>query len=334
MAPPLRRAVLAVALLSSSSLVAQELGTNGGPYAPIVLLLPSGPRTLALGNTGVAGRDDDVIFFNPAQLVIARGFSGSIERYSATSAGGGLSAVTRFNNGGIGIGMRMADYETPTNSYPPDRGTMLRTAPGNGTSVEATVGLAQLIKGVRAGIAAKYVEDNVPAVRGSRGAVDVGVSRDFFTRYTFGLAVQNIGSSISVPCVVARQTAAGSNDCMVISGIPPFPPDTRVTSARLPLRTTFGAQTQQAVGQFDLMATAALSALRMGWLGGSGGAELGYSWLDGYSVALRAGARSTLPGEAAFTAGAGFTMDRLSIDYAAEALTGSRWGQRIGLRVR
>ena len=48
----------------------------------------------------------------------------------------------------------------------------------------------------------------------------------------------------------------------------------------------------------------------------SGGAELGYSWLDGYSVALRAGARRPLPARQPFTAGAGFTMDRLSIDYA------------------
>ena len=326
----LRRAVLAVALLLPRTIVAQQLRPYGGPYAPIILLLPSGPRTLAVGNTGVAGRDDDVIFFNPAQLVIARGFSGSIERYSATSAGGALSAVTRFNTGGIAIGMRMADYETGLR-YPPDRGTMLDPAAGNGTSLEAIVGVGQVIKGVRVGVAGKYVEDNVPALRASRGAVDLGVSKDFFGPYTFALAVQNLGSSITIPCEAARVRAAGTLDCVPPQGVPPVP---EFTSVRLPLRTTLGVQTQRAVGQFDLMATAALSALRMGWLGASGGAELGYSWLDGYSVALRAGARSTLPGEAAFTAGAGFTMDRLSIDYAAEALTGSRWGQRIGLRVR
>jgi hypothetical protein len=312
--------------------MAQALGTNGGPYAPLVLLLPSGPRTLALGNTGVAGRDDDVIFFNPAQLVIARGFSGSIERYSATSEGGALSAVTRFNTGGIAIGMRMANYETPLDAYPPDRATMLNPDIGNGTSLEAVVGVGQVIKGVRVGVAGKYAEDNVPSMRVSRGAVDLGVSKDFFGPYTFGLAVQNIGSSMTIPCELARQSAAGTMDCVPPPGLPPFP--RQFTSARLPLRTTLGVQTQRPVGQFDLMATAALTALRAGWLGASGGAELGYSWLDGYNVALRAGARSTLPGEAAFTAGAGFTMDRLSIDYAAEALTGSRWGQRIGLRIR
>jgi hypothetical protein len=319
---PLRALLwLSAPFLVPALLAAQA--ADGGPYGPIGLLLPSGPRTMALGNTGVAGRDDDVIFFNPAQLVIARGFSGSIERYSATSAGGALSAVTRFNTGGIAMGMRMVDYETPTSVYPLDRGSMLNAAAGNGTSLEAVVGVGQVIKGVRVGLAGKYVEDNVPAIRVSRGAVDLGVSKDFFGPYTFALAVQNIGASTEIPCSTTRTcTPPTSNQ---------FPGTNPVY---LPLRTTFGVQTQRPVGQLDLMATAALWMLRADWVGASAGAELGYSWLDGYSVALRAGARSTLPGEAAFTAGAGFTMDRLSIDYAAEALTGSRWGQRIGLRVR
>lgn len=323
MAPPLRRAVFAVALLWPLSLVAQG-SSNGGPYAPLILLLPSGPRTLAVGNTGVAGRDDDVLFFNPAQLVIARGFSGSIERYSATSAGGALSAVTRFNTGGIAIGMRMVDYETPTNLYPVNRGTMLEPHPSNGTSLEAVVGVGQLIKGYRVGLAGKYVEDNTPAFQLSRGAVDLGVSKDFFGPYTFALAVQNIGASADVPCALTQTCVLDPGN-----GV-----SDAITPVRLPLRTTLGVQTQRGVKQIDLMATAAVFMLRADWVGASGGVEAGYSWLDGYSIALRAGAHSTLPGEAAFTGGAGFTMDRLSIDYAIEALTGSRFGQRFGLRIR
>jgi hypothetical protein len=220
--------------------------------------------------------------------------------------------------------MRMVDHETPTSVYPLDRGTMLDAAPGNGTSVEAIVGVGQLIKGIRVGVAGKYVEDNVPALRVSRGALDLGVSKDLFTRYTFALAVQNIGASTEVPCATTRTCTPPPGNTV------PNP----TTPVRLPLRSTFGVQAQGPVGEFDLMATAAVWMLRADWFGASGGAELGYSWLSGYSIALRAGARSTLPGEAAFTAGAGFNMDRLSIDYAAEALTGSRFGQRIGLRVR
>ena len=323
----LTRAVLAAALLAPRTLIAQ----NGGPYAPIILLLPSGPRTLALGNTGVASRDDDVLFFNPAQLAIARGFSGSLERYSAHASGGTLSAVTRLATGGVAVGMQMADYELPPDLYPPDRGTMLPAGLANGTSVEAIAGLAQVFKGYRLGVAGKYVEDNVPAIRVSRFAADLGASKEFFGPYTFALAVQNLGSSMTVPCAIARQAAAGTSDCVPTPGLPP---SLQFTSARLPLRTTFGVATGQPVGAFDVVATAAVYALRANWLGASGGAELGYSWLDGYSVALRAGARRPLAGESAFTAGVGFNMDRLSIDYALETLAGSRVGQRIGLRIR
>ena len=69
-------------------------------------------------------------------------------------------------------------------------------------------------------------------------------------------------------------------------------------------------------------ATAAVSVLRNEWVVPSGGAEVGYSWLDGYSIALRAGRDvARCAARRRFTAGAGFNMDRLSIDYALETLS-------------
>src|SRR4051812_28892977 len=162
----LRHAVLAVALLYPSCVFAQELRPNGGPYAPIVLLLPSGPRTLALGNTGVAGRDDDVIFFNPAQVAIANGFSVSGERLSETAGCGALSAVTRFNgSGGIAIGMRMANYQLPQGIFPATRLTLLDAGTSSSMSAEASIAYAAPFKGTRIGVAAKYAEDVTSSVR-------------------------------------------------------------------------------------------------------------------------------------------------------------------------
>src|SRR6266571_347816 len=69
--------------------------------APTVLRLPASARALGMGNVGVASRDDDVLFYNPAQVAIARGMSVSGERYSSSASGATLSSVTRFNNGGI-----------------------------------------------------------------------------------------------------------------------------------------------------------------------------------------------------------------------------------------
>ena len=287
-----------------------------------------------MGNTGVAGRDDDVLYFNPAMLVVARGFSASVERYSPWSSGGSISAVTRFSTGGIGIGARMVDYRTTANVFETTRGAQLHSGPSAGSSLEGSVGIGQVLKGFRIGGALKYSENTVPATRVGAVGVDLGIARDFFGPYTFGLSVQNLGPSMDLPCPFAT-VSASSGDCVTPSGLPgSYDPFFQHTSTQQPFRATLGAQTQRGVGELDLVATAATFVLRNGWFGGSGGAELGYSWLEGYSIALRAGARRPLPGEAAFTGGAGFNMDRLSIDYAVEALSGSRFGQRFGLRVR
>jgi hypothetical protein len=297
-------------LICAAALAVPRLAAAQSDHqAPLALLLPAGPRTLALGNTGVASRDDDVIFFDPAMLAIANGFSVSGERIDREAATGAVSAVTRFNRtGGVGIGMRFAHSPLPALGYPATRATMLGAGAGMLTSLEAIAGVAQVYRGVRVGVSGKYAEDVGPAMRVSRALADVGVSRDFF-RTTFALAVQNIGQSI------AGEANAGARDIS------------------LPLRATVGASRQGPVGPFDLFGTAAVSTLGRDVIP-SGGLEVSYSWLSGYAVALRGGVRRASVGEDPATAGAAFTMDRLSIDYALEALDGGRLGHRLGVRIR
>src|SRR4051812_46064891 len=109
----LRRPAVALAIAIPTLLSARPrlLGAQRDPLAPVVLRLPASTRALGLGNTGVALRDDDVIFYNPAQLVNATGFSAAGEWLSSSSGAGNLSAVTRFNGGGVGVGMRFANYD-------------------------------------------------------------------------------------------------------------------------------------------------------------------------------------------------------------------------------
>ncbi len=296
-----RRLAIAAAIALPRLLEAQH-----GPLSPIILQLPSSTRALGLGNTGVASRDDDVIFYNPARLVNATGFSASGEWMSSTSGTGALSAVTRFNGGGIGIGARFANYELSNSPIAATRANMVEEGLNPGTSLEATIGFAQTIKGYQLGVAAKYAEEISNNSRISRPLADIGVAHDFF-RTTFGLAVQNIGS-----------------DDMDIRG----------QSLLLPVRTTLGAARGGIAGPLDYYATAAVSLIRDDFVQPSGGAELSYSWLSGYNVAVRAGARRPATGEEWFTAGAGFTMDRLTIEYALETLSNQRVGNRFGLRVR
>jgi hypothetical protein len=320
-------ALAARAILRPTTLAAQ----SGGPYAPVVLTLPSGPRTLAMGNVGIGSRDDDVLFFNPAQLAVARGTSASGERYSATANGGTVSAVTRLGNGGVAVGMRMVDYKTGFVGFPADRSAMLVNAGLPGTSLEAMIGLAQVIKGVRIGATAKYASDDASNVEAHRAAVDLGISKDFRRYFTAGLAVQNLSRPISFSCVDARfAPECGPPPGVIVAPSPAFP----TAKVYLPLRTTAGIAGSGPVGPLDISGTAAVSLLRDSFVIPAGGGEVSYSWLDGYAIALRAGARRPIPGEGPFTGGVGFTMDRLSIDYAIEALSGSRVGHRIGLRIR
>jgi hypothetical protein len=312
---PLICAAIAVSLLAPSLVVAQDHA-----YTGLVFRLPSSARTLALGNVGIVGRDDDVLFYNPAQLVGARGTSASAERFSRFARGGTLSSVVRFNTGGIGIGATVTNFRAISNGAPVDRLDMRGEGLVNASSSNTlAVGIGQVFKSTRVGITGKYLDEPANGARNAAAVVDVGVARDFFG-YSFGLAVQNIGPKFDLN---ANIPGAGG-------GVP----QGSIPAAGLPLSATLGAGRGLPVGPFDLFATTGVSWLRDGFVSPAGGAELGYSWLEGYNIILRAGARRPVRGEGPVTAGAGFIMDRLAIDYAVETLSGGRAGHRIGLRVR
>jgi hypothetical protein len=309
------------------ALQAQSGSGSGVPpieiLAPTVLKFPASVRALGMGDVGIASRDDDVIFYNPAQLAIARGMSASGSRYSPTAGGGALSSVTRFNNGGIGVGVSMLEYNALTPLLPGTAPSMQGHG-GTASSIDAVIGLAQVYKSVRVGVAAKYVDDQLPDMRINQAAFDVGLAKDFRRFYTVGLAVQNIGGSTTYPCPTCT---------IALSNVSPSVPLS--VRAKLPLRATLGAATSRQLGPFDAVATFGLSMLRSDVLHPVGGVELAYSWLDGYNIAVRAGSASPSVGESSATGGVGFTMDRLTIDYGAEASWSGRGVQhRIGLRIR
>ena len=287
------------------------------PTAPVILHLPASARWLAMGNAAMGSRDDDVLFYNPAQVAVARGTSVSFEQYSAGARGGTLSSVARLNTGGVAVGVNLVDYETPLGigSFPATRQDLLTRAPQDAVGVNMVIAIAQVFKGFRVGVAGKYADDLAGERRAGGPALDLGVSKDFRRYFTAGLAVQNIGRDISTTRLGGQQS--------VLAGPDPYP-----------LLTTLGLTANKGVGPFDLLVTSAVSVEREGFVIPAGGVELNYSWLDGYNFAVRAGARRPDIGERAFTAGVGYGVDHLTIDYALETLSGSHIGHRIGLRVR
>src|SRR5688572_7382266 len=111
--------------------------------------MPASARIQAMGDIGVAGRDDDVIFYNPAQLFIARGTSFSLARLSETARGGTMSTVLRLGPGAVGFGANYLEYQAPSLAYPFDRDQIFDRNTSYGTSVLGALGYAQVYKGFR-----------------------------------------------------------------------------------------------------------------------------------------------------------------------------------------
>lgn len=276
-----------------------------------------------MADANTAGRDDDVIFYGPAQLAVARGTSASVERYSDRLVGGAMSTTARIASGGVGIGAQIVEgrNEAQCNlvSLGPFGSFVFSPAPRNVSRMLAVIGAAQTFKKFRFGASAKYAGVQAGDDRTSRVMFDAGVSRDMsladFVPLTVAVAVQNIGTSAA---------------------------DT--VQLNTPLRAALGLASGGPVGPFDLALAAqvaverndTLSLFKKGRMIGGLGVEVGYAWLDGYNFALRVGERvpPTRTDIAHFTFGAGLVLDRVSIDYAGEGEVGSRLAHCIGIRLR
>ena len=276
-----------------------------------------------MADANTAGRDDDVIFYGPAQLAIARGTSASVERYSDRLVGGAMSTVSRIASVGVGIGAQIIEGRNEAQcklvSLGPGGLFVFSPAPRNVSRMLAVIGAAQTFKKFRLGASAKYAGAQAGDEQTSRVMLDAGVSRDMslgdFIPLTVALAVQNIGTSAA---------------------------DT--VQLNTPLRAALGLASGGPVGPLDLGIAAQLAVERNdtldlfkhGRMIPALGGELGYAWLDGYDIAVRVGERGapTRTNQSHFTFGVGLVLDRVSIDYAAEGQLGPRFAHRIGVRLR
>jgi hypothetical protein len=262
-----------------------------------------------------------VVFYNPAQLIVARnGFNVSLARYGSAAALGSFASV---HNAGprslsFGWGVRFVDFgiadDTPYPFVPAD-------VAGGGNigaqGIEAVTGAAILLKGFRIGAAAKFATDRVDrAVRDRQGVAvepkhdaflaDVGVARPLFGG-TAAVAVQNIGSG-------------------------PRDGDREIDA---PLQGSAGwASNNIAQGPLDIGLYGQVSA-RAGWIAPGGGVEIGYGWIEGFSVAFRGGMRRPeTDAEKPFAFGASFTGDHLTLEYAMQLFDEGRNANRLTVRWR
>lgn len=300
------RIVIASALALLSSQVSAQTPTS----LPVVLRLPASARYLAIGNTGIASRDDDALFYNPAQLTVVRGTSATAQRYWPGNVTGTFSTVLAFWGGGLGIGGQWLGYSTNSVGFPISAASLDSAGTLSASSMVATLGFGRAFKGIRWGLSTKFAQESAPVARNTSGFVDFGAQKD--TRFTsFALAVQNVATF-------------------------------GVAHTLEPARATFGVMSEFSVVQYikgaspfiDLGLASQVSVLEDGWVKPSGGAELTYNWIAGYALTIRGGARRPEPGERPLTAGGTLTADRIRFDYALETREGNNLSHRVGVRVR
>ena len=216
-----------------------------------------------------------------------------------------MSTVLRLGPGGVGFGVNYLEYQAPL-VYPVGRRAILDPGEVTGTSALGVVGYSQVYRGFRLGASAKYAMDIVSLERFAGAYVDAGIAREF-GRYTTALAVQNLGQ---------RHVRGGNR-------------------IETPSVATLGVATARPIGPLDVTATAAAAMDFDRELSGGGGAEVGWSWLNGYSIAGRFGVNhGRFSDDTDLMAGFGFTADRMTFDIAAERLPGDRFGYRAGIRIR
>ena len=312
--------VLVAALILCASLPAQSFA-QAPAVGPLLLIIPATPRTAALGNAWVAGRDQEVLFYNPAQLIGARqGMDLSITRHGSegtTGTLGGIYAGGKWS-ATLGWGVQFADFSVdPTAPYPYSSDMLLSSGTASGSSLLAAVGGAITWKGFRFGAAGKYAADRIsmptntidaathPPISHGVIVADLGVARNALGG-VLAFSFQNLGGS-------------SNGD------------GTGITARQQGLA---GWSMSRAAGPFDLGVYTQVT-MSEDWQAAGGGVEVGYSWIEGYYVALRAGARRPeADAEHPFTFGAAFTVDRLTIEYGVQFFEGGRAANGVTIRWR
>ena len=300
--------------------------SQNSDFSPIVLLWGAGMRNSAMANASVTPRDDEAVFYNPAEIGAPRPISDPRMPLTTVHSAGiswqrtgnatlhALGAVFETGALGIGLGARHLGFED--SELPLSLSHVGEKGMNSASSIAFTAGVARLEKGVRVGISATYAEDRLSGQVSAHTTFDVGIAQalTFFATpfmaspgpFHLGLAVQNIGQS------------------SVING-------RRINA---PLMITAGAGLESFPHRsLDISGNVSLSVRRDGrWIPRTGW-ELAWAWLDRYAIAARAGLRRPeYRKQSPVTFGVGLMRDNVSIHYAFEPGVDTHARHQVGLR--
>lgn len=303
------------ALLLALASSARAASAQGGQTAAIVLEQPAGARALAVGGALVAVPDHDASLFSNPALLHGAGTSASIsgQRFIAASTLGAASAAGRAFGGTVAIGIRALDYGSEDEFVPDTSRFGGQRGMATGAAVSASeavlsIGYARRAGRLRLGVAAGLNYVQIANESGAAPSVDLGAALDLPRGVVAGVAVQNVGTDLSV-----ASTAS------------PLP---RVLVGGISVPLELGPVDVILAGQADLSATQPAVP--------RAGIELAWRSVNGITVSGRAGTRGGEPaGIGRTTYGGGIGTARVALEYAyqsLETLGGS--AHRIGLRYR
>jgi hypothetical protein len=304
------------AILSTFAMLPAPAFAQAPPTGPLALRVPISTRATALGDAWVAGRDADVVFYNPAQLIGVRPeFNFSLGKHGGAGTTVSLASVYAAGPRSLtfGWGVQFLDFtHHPFDPYPYSPDVLLTKGTVGGQSMLATVGGAFVVKGLRIGVAGKYTSDRVvtsgflmSAADAHALVADIGVARNLVGGVG-ALSIQNIGHE----------------------------PGGETPSVKLPRQVLLGWSTARQAGPLDLGIFSQLT-IRDGWTSPGGGLEASYSWIEGYAVTVRVGARRPeTTTEVPVAIGAAFSADHLTVEYALQFFDGGRYANRISVRWR
>lgn len=293
-------ALLGWSVLSASPAAAQRTS--------LLLRLPASARALALGDHLPAGYADAAgVFYEPAFLQDGGIYAGG-QRYGGDAFSLDAAGAAEWLGGIAGIGLRSVDYGAAADprfvqALPAD----LDHEGGVPVSERAvSLTYAHGVKKVRLGGSAKLVEERVGPDHGTGVAFDasagatLGLLRVALTALNLGPDVEVGGEDLALP---ERYTAS-------LTSVVPLP-----------------------AGPLDLTPVLAVSREWTGRFAPAFGLELGYYPVGGRTLYARGGVRRPPEdGTEAFTFGAGFSGDRISIDYAYEPFEDASAAHRIAVR--
>ena len=306
------RLAAALTIALASPLAAQSAG-------PLALLLPASARPAALGNAWVAGRDEYSIFYNPATAGTTSWVSATYGAYGADAFSLATVAGAAFGPTTIAWGAQYVNFSVPRTltTYPFAPADLMRSGEADNSSLVALVTARIAYKGFNVGAGAKYAQDvaasaastispaTVPS-RGSATLLDLGTTHALWTG-TAGLALQNIAE----PYTMGGRTV------------------------EVPTQLALGWTKARTLGPFDFGFAGQATLRRRGWVGIGAGMDLSYSWIEGLSVGVRAGARRTeTDDERPVALGATVVVDRFSVEYGLGFFNGDKTAHRLTMRVR